>query len=145
MSEDDITKYPKIVEGIEDARAEWEKALGVSIYVISGQATAFQTKIDIRDDLESLDKHTVGAWVGAIDTIVLDSSFIDTREKARMITLHEMGHYFGIPHLTSEHASLFTEAIDYETLVMYPMLTEKNINSKLTETEIRIAYGQLFK
>ena len=145
IQEDDVLKYPKIVSGMEIARKEWEEALGVPINIISGNPSPYQTAIDIRDNLNDLSPDVVGAWIAEINTLVLDSTFIDSEEKARAVVLHEMGHHFGVPHLDSEASFLFGSPVDYETLVMYPYMSDKNINSKLSKIEIRIAHGKLFR
>ena len=134
MTEDDITKYPKIVAGIEQARKEWSEALGIDIAIISGEPNLTSVHLDIRDNLTFIGPEVIGAWMEQTNSLVLDSSFIDSEDIARAVTLHEMGHYFGVPHLESD-----------ETLIMHPVVSVKNLNSKLHPVEIRIAHAKLFR
>jgi hypothetical protein len=92
----------------------------------------------------------IGVWFPSSRQLFLDSDFLSDPAfswRARATAMHELGHAFGLPHITSRREINKVRFGDItllpenkpELYIMYPTLTSENIMAVPSALEIKIA------
>jgi predicted Zn-dependent protease len=115
FSADDVKAYPELFKAFTGAIQEWANVLPIEAVIIVPKDDV--SVVDIRNDrrgvtmviftrnIPSKDKeNNLGVWFYSTATINLDLNDIYPNETfdidlARAVSLHELGHMFGLPHI----------------------------------------------
>jgi len=157
----DIDQYPVTWENLQKAINEWTRHLPIRwIIFIEDDANAFSIlgrvgaieihMADLQDGPYYLSDNLIGLWVPSKGEILLDADGLeDNPERAYSVSLHELGHMFGVPHIIgfSEmgHTGfvVLPEGHDATNYVMYPRAVLLHPQKTLSPIEIKLARQNL--
>ena len=157
---------PVTTEAIEKALAEWSRHLPVVITVYREDTFSnnpfiapveWHTRpgviqiliVNINDPPYNYPEGTVGLWQASQGTILLDDCLEARPEIAYSVVLHELGHFFGVPHIVNENDSGLTgyimvpNEVDSEEYVMSPAIHPAKPQNVLSPIEIAVARNHL--
>ncbi len=161
-------KYPVTHEALQMALDEWAKHLPIRLTVYIEDSTPpvpmqpfmwFGTPDYINrygvveilmDDIQGAPYNRslgiLGLWLPDAKQILLDADTLEANpDMAYSVTLHELGHMFGLPHLVGFTEPAYTGTLvvpiaeDAESYVMYPTNIPGKLQQTLSQLEIDLA------
>jgi len=160
--EDQIATYPVTWANLEKALEEWARHLPIRWTLYKDTNAIFRTlsyrKHVIEIHLADLQSFTygssrpdlIGVWYPKYERIVLDADRLETNPaKAYAVSLHELGHMLGVPHVVGFDEQGLTGylvldvGINAQKFVMYPKSISKNPQKTLSPIEVMIAKHHL--
>ncbi|MCV0439714.1 MAG: hypothetical protein K5880_13895 [Hydrogenophaga sp.] len=157
----EIDQYPVVWENLQKAIDEWSSHLPIrwiiffedssNDFSILGRIGAIEIRMaDMQAAPYHLSDNLLGMWQPHRGRILLDADYLEQNpEKAYSVSLHEMGHMFGLPHIIgfSEmgHTGFIVlpEGHDATNYVMYPRSIVDKPQKSLSPIEIKLARQNL--
>jgi hypothetical protein len=169
LFEEEISKSPNTTKAFHDALYTWTRSISIETAVfieepsdfpfmpfgpgmLSNRPGVIRVHIaDIHAPPYNQPPLLLGFWSWLDNELVLDRVLLENNpDRAYMVALHELGHVFGLPHFANVRDTeantgfyIIPENFDAKKLVMHPIASESNKNSKLTKLEIEIAQKKL--
>jgi hypothetical protein len=155
--QEEIDEYPVTWENLQSALAEWSTKLLIRWVIliddlsrgfsIEDRQGAIQIHMgDLQGDGYNLPEKLLGLWQPRQGRILLDADHLETNpERAYSVSLHELGHMFGVPHVISFSEMGYTGflvlpmGVDATNYVMYPRAVVEHPQKQLSPIEIKIA------
>lgn len=165
LPEEQVREFPSVALAFYEAVTEWSKLIPIDP-VISTSKINLEDKgkrdgrweepdvIKVRIvDLQTYmwaGENMIGVWFPGSKQLFLDADFLSDPKfpwRARATAMHELGHVFGLPHVTSRSEkdgvrfgdiTLLSENKP-ELYTMFPTLTSENVMAVPSALEIEIA------
>lgn len=164
MYSNQMALNPITTEAVKKAIAEWTKQLPINVTVYTetpgvaphpffGVPPAYHDRpgiiqilfVDMNMPPYNYPQGIVGLWQPYLDTILLDDRLESEPHIAFSVALHELGHFFGLPHVVSEEDSGLTgyimvpKDVDAKNFVMSPEIHDDKKQDVLSSIEISLA------
>ena len=160
---EEIKKYPVTWSKAQEAIVEWGKHLPVRIVtyvedplminpfvgpmIYHNRPGVIKLHLDnLQGSAYRFGRGLLGLWHSQEQSILLDADVLETLpEIAYSVTLHELGHVFGIPHVVGFSDEGLTgfiileEGTDAKNYVMYPRYVKDHEQKILSALEIQLA------
>ena len=159
--QDEIDLYPETWKQLQKALSEWsgqipvrwivlteDSSLALSVY---GRLDAIEIHLaDLQGDGYGFPEGLLGLWESNSGSVLIDADYLENNaDQAYSVSLHEIGHMFGVPHIIGFDELGYTgyvvlpEGYDATNFVMYPRATSKNPQKTLSWIEIELARNNL--
>lgn len=155
--QEEIDQYPITWENLRKALTEWSTHVPVRWTILTEDPTTFvsvENRIgaiqihmaDMQGPEYELSRKLLGIWQPHLGRIIIDADFLeDNPDRAYAVSLHELGHMFGIPHVIGLTEIGFTgfivlpEGADPTDYVMYHKAVIEKSQTTLSPIEIKLA------
>lgn len=167
--EREVSQSPKTAKAFQDALSEWVSKLPIECLIFCEESSPFPFMpfgpdmistqpgiirvhiVDIHSDPYQMPLGVLGYWSHETNELVLDKVMLEIDpDRAYMVALHELGHVFGLQHIVNVHDMgaltgwyVITDNFDAGKMIMFPISSDKNKDSKLTKLEIDLAMKNL--
>jgi len=159
LFEDEVQAYPGLVTAFLEAISDWVDVLPIEVMIAVEEDGLLHSVLGARrriisvhfEDIQARpgleDTLMIGFWLLDQSLLVMDTDYlVDKPELAKHVALHEIGHVFGLPHIT-EQGTLFSSAGDItlpldfmpKSFLMYPAATPESTASVISQLEISMA------
>jgi len=144
------TRYPFITRGFEDAVKEWARVVPIDPVFIPSHVMGRRGVINVYIASRPDQRDKLGLYYPSMDTLYLNSMSITTYDDAYDVALHEIGHAFGLQHVTDVESNATTGSVvvlnrDPEEMLMYGALTDGNKGVGISELAIELVRENLLR
>ncbi len=119
LFQSDIDEYPEIIEGFKQALQEWAQHVPVVFDVfterdtLQGLPAQYSNKVGMIlvkvVDIQAYGYNPNIMGMFMRDKILLDAERLsEAPELIKAVSMHELGHLFGLPHVVSEEENAYT-------------------------------------
>lgn len=158
--EEQVESYPKTWEMFNEAMNEWAQRIPVRWKILTPEVDILSLYNhngvivvqlgDLQNDEYGYPAGLLGLWDPYMKSILLDAERLESNEdQAFNVSLHEIGHMFGLPHIAEHDEHAFTgwlvlpEGKSGKNYVMYPRASVHPKRKSLSLAEIDIALNNL--